>query len=141
MSSGPTDEQKERTALRTKLYSGCTLVFAGRGGVPIPESCADKRKPGLVEMWPKYLTVELAASKPTLSLPDVACIPARLKVPWSPLDRRERRCCVTNMQANLKTSTPNLTSENLWTRLRRPRHNQERWRKETRSIAKPARCG
>ena len=63
-----------RNELRIKLYTGRTKVANGRGGAPIPESCADERKPGLVEMWPKYLTSELAASNPTLSLPDVAAM-------------------------------------------------------------------
>jgi hypothetical protein len=58
-----------RNELRVKLYTGRTKVAKGRGGAPIPESCADERKPGLVQMWPKYLTPERAASKPTLSDP------------------------------------------------------------------------
>ena len=69
-----TADRFERTALRIKLYTCHTLVRYGRGGARIPESYADESKPGLVQMWPKYLTSELAASKPTLSLPDVAAM-------------------------------------------------------------------
>ena len=66
--------QNMRNEFRIKLFTGCTKLLVGRGGAPIPESCADERKPGLVEMWPQYLTSERAASKPTLSLPDVAAM-------------------------------------------------------------------
>ena len=73
--------QRERTQMRTKLYTGHMMVTNGRGGQPIPESCANERKPGLVQMWSKYLTSELAASKPTLSLPDVATMLEQRQTP------------------------------------------------------------
>ena len=76
-----TTAQRERTETRSKLYTGHSKVVNGRGGAPIPESSTDERKPGLVQMWSKYLTSELAASKPTLSLPDVATMLEQRKTP------------------------------------------------------------
>ena len=69
-----TEERNIRNELRMKLYTGRTRVVNGRGGAPIPESCADEKKPGLIEMWPKYLASERTASKLTLWLPDVAAM-------------------------------------------------------------------
>ena len=84
-----TADRFERTALRIKLYTCHTLVRYGRGGARIPESYADESKPGLVQMWPKYLTSELAASKPTLSLPDVAAMLEHRKTPkYNSIKRR-----------------------------------------------------
>ena len=54
----PTTAQRERTQLRTKLYSGHEVPGSGRGGGIIPESRADASHPGLVQMWPKYLAME-----------------------------------------------------------------------------------
>ena len=70
-----------RNELRIKLYTRRTKVANGRGGASVPESCTDERKPGLIQMWPKYLTSERAASKPTLSLPDVAAMLEHRKTP------------------------------------------------------------
>ena len=70
----PTAAQRERTQMRTKLYTGHMIPMGGRGGAPIPESSADASRPGLIQMWPIYLGMELAAAKPTLSLPDVAAM-------------------------------------------------------------------
>jgi len=64
----------DRKLYRQKLYAARTPLYGGRGGVAIPESSADARRPGLVQMWPLYLDAELAAAKPTLSLPDVAAM-------------------------------------------------------------------
>ena len=44
----PTAAQRERTQMRTKLYTGHTIIMGGRGGAPIPESSADAERPGLV---------------------------------------------------------------------------------------------
>ena len=55
----------DRNNGRQKLYTGQTRVVNGRGGGPVPE-------PDLIETWPVYLDAELAAPKPTISLPDVA---------------------------------------------------------------------
>lgn len=56
-----------RTEMRQQLYAGCTRVKDGRPGVDIPTS-------RLLEMWPKYLDIERAAAKPTLTLTDVAAM-------------------------------------------------------------------
>ena len=37
-----TEERNIRNELRMKLYTGRTRVVNGRGGAPIPESCADE---------------------------------------------------------------------------------------------------
>ena len=49
---------------RQMLYTGRTLVKAGRGGAELP--LADRCK-----MWPDHLDKKLAAARPTLTLPDV----------------------------------------------------------------------
>ena len=77
----PTAAQRERTQMRTKLYSGHMIPMGGRGGAPIPESNADASRPGLIQMWPIYLDMELAAAKPTLSLPDVAAMLEQQQAP------------------------------------------------------------
>ncbi len=64
-----TAAQRERTQLRTKLYTGCMIPGShGRGGARIPESSRDAARPGLVQLWPAYLDKERAAAKPTLTL-------------------------------------------------------------------------
>jgi len=64
-----TAAQRERTQLRTKLYTGCMIPGShGRGGARIPESSRDAARPGLVQLWPTYLDKERAAAKPTLTL-------------------------------------------------------------------------
>ena len=77
----PTAAQRERTQMRTKLYTGHMIPMGGRGGAPIPESNADASRPGLIQMWPIYLDMELAAAKPTLSLPDVAAMLEQQQAP------------------------------------------------------------
>ena len=67
--------------MRTKLYTGHMIPMGGRGGAPIPESSADASRPGLIQMWPIYLDMELAAAKPTLSLPDVAAMLEQQQMP------------------------------------------------------------
>ena len=62
-----TPAQRERTQLRTKLYTGRQIPSKGRGGGDIDES-------DLLQMWPKYLDMERSAAKRTLSLPDVAAM-------------------------------------------------------------------
>ena len=62
-----TPAQRERTQLRTKLYTGRQIPNKGRGGGDIDES-------DLLQMWPKYLDMERSAAKRTLSLPDVAAM-------------------------------------------------------------------
>ena len=62
----------ERKVLRARLYKGYTAVTQdGRGGSKILESTAESSRPGLLQLWPLYLDVELAAAKPTLALADV----------------------------------------------------------------------
>ena len=79
---GPTtDTQNERKHLRANLYTGHMTAGSGRGGAKIQESSADEKKPGLVQMWPKYLDMEINASKPTLTLPDVNDMIDRRKTP------------------------------------------------------------
>ena len=61
--------QRERTQMRTKLYTGCMIHGShGRGGARILESSRDASRPGLVQLWPTYLDKERAAAKPTLTL-------------------------------------------------------------------------
>ena len=62
-----TPAQRERTQLRTKLYTGRQIPNKGRGGGDIDES-------DLLQMWPKHLDMERSAAKRTLSLPDVAAM-------------------------------------------------------------------
>ena len=62
-----TPAQRERTQLRTKLFTGRQIRSKGRGGGDIDES-------DLLQMWPKYLDMERSAAKRTLSLPDVAAM-------------------------------------------------------------------
>ena len=66
-----TDIQRERTALRTKLCTGCMVAANGRGGSKILESSASTDRPGLVQMWPLYLDLEIGAARPTLALADL----------------------------------------------------------------------
>ena len=60
-------DQNNRTQTRRQLYTGHAIVVEGRGGVVIREGC-------LLQMWPKYLTSERAALKPTLLLPDAVAM-------------------------------------------------------------------
>ena len=63
-----TAAQRERTDLRQKLYTGRMTPGSGRGGLEIPESSCDARRPGRVQLWPTYLDHERTAAKPTLTL-------------------------------------------------------------------------
>ena len=54
-----TAAQRERTPMRTKLYTGCMIPGShGRSGARIPESSRDAARPGLVQLWPAYLDKE-----------------------------------------------------------------------------------
>ena len=70
----PSPAQRERTQLRTKLYTGHMIPSNGRGGGGIDES-------DLLPMWPKHLDMEHAAAKPTLTLPDIAAMLGTHKTP------------------------------------------------------------
>ena len=59
--------QRERTQLRTKLYTGRQIPNKGRGGGDIDES-------DLLQMWPKFLDMERSAAKPSLTLPGIAAM-------------------------------------------------------------------
>ena len=63
-----TAAQRERTDLRQKLYTGRMTPGSGRGGLEIPVSSRDARRPGRVQLWPTYLDHERTAAKPTLTL-------------------------------------------------------------------------
>jgi hypothetical protein len=57
--------------MRRKLYTAQHRVVDGRGGGPVSESCSKEGRSGLVRLWPEYLNMEFAATKPTLAMPDV----------------------------------------------------------------------
>ena len=56
--SPPTSGQNRRRELRIKLYTGRTKVVQSYGGRPIPPSSDDKKRPGLVQMWPVFLNLD-----------------------------------------------------------------------------------
>ena len=56
-----TPAQRERTQLRTKLYTHRRIPSTGRGGGNIDES-------DLLQLWPKLLDTERSAAKPSLTL-------------------------------------------------------------------------
>ena len=62
-----TPAQRERTQLRTKLYTRRQIPSNGRGGGDIDES-------DLLQMWPRLLDMEHLAAKPSLTLPGIAAM-------------------------------------------------------------------
>ena len=56
-----TPAQRERTQLRTKLYTRRRIPSTGRGGGNIDES-------DLLQLWPKLLDMERSAAKHSLTL-------------------------------------------------------------------------
>ena len=85
-----TPAQRERTQLRTKLYTRRQIPSNGRGGGDIDES-------DLLQMWPKFLDMERSAAKPTLTLPGVA---AMLEARQTPAFHAmaPRRCLSTKLR-------------------------------------------
>ena len=83
-----TPAQRERTQLRTKLYTRRHIPSNGRGGGDIDES-------DLRQMWPKFLDTERSPAKPTLTLPGIAAMlearqtPAFHAMAPRPLSERE----------------------------------------------------